>query len=159
MAYENFEKVVGIIQEIRSGSDCCSQMVSLMTDQGEVNLILSPQTQVIGSVRLRRGMRVAGFYDTSLPAPAVFPPQYQAEIITPLRREQNVTLNYFDENLVAEDNSLRLNINPMTNVVTANGQRFFCSRGNAELLVYYTITTFSIPPQTSPQKIVVMCPD
>ena len=108
MAYENFEKVVGIIQEIRSGSDCCSQMVSLMTEQGEVNLILSPQTQVIGSVRLRRGMRVAGFYDTSLPAPAVFPPQYQAEIITPLRREQNVTLNYFDENLVAEDNSLAL---------------------------------------------------
>ena len=60
---------------------------------------MSQDTEVIDNVRLRRGMRIAAFYDTTLPAPAVFPPQYQAELITSLRRNQEVTLKYFDENL------------------------------------------------------------
>lgn len=159
MAYETYGQINGVIREIQRGDSCCSQILRLDTENGEVRFTVMADTMVIENVRLRRGMRVAAFYDTSLPVPAIYPPQYRAEIVTVLRGEQNVMLNFFDENLVAEDNSLRLNINPMTNVVTANGQRFFCSPGNAELLVYYTITTFSIPPQTSPQKIVVMCPD
>lgn len=160
MAYENFQRVTGIIQNITSGNDCCSQMVSVMTDTDmeTVNFIVSPETQVIDNVRLRKGMRVASFYDTSLPAPAIFPPQYQAELITSLRRDQNVMLSYFDENLTSEDNSLTLNLTPFTNVVTANGQRYTCFPGNADLLVYYTTTTFSIPAQTTPQKVIVMCP-
>lgn len=81
----------------------------------------------------------------------------QAEIVTVLRGEQNVMLNFFDENLVAEDNSLRLNLSPVTNIMTQNGQRFTCSPRNMELLVYYTNTTFSIPPMTTPQKVIVMC--
>ncbi len=112
---------------------------------------------VIENVRLRRGMRVAAFYDTSLPVPAIYPPQYRAEIVTVLRGEQIVMLNFFDVNLVAEDNSLRLNLSPVTNIMTQNGQRFTCSPRNMELLVYYTNTTFSIPPMTTPQKVIVMC--
>lgn len=158
MEYSAYQNVTGIIQNISRGDSCCTQMVSVSTDTGIVNFVVSSETKVIDSVRLRRGMRIAAFYDTNLPVPAIYPPQYQAELITTVRQNQNVTLRYFDENLVAEDNSLRLNISPMTNVVTANGQRFLCSPGNSELLVYYTATTFSIPPQTSPQKIVVMCP-
>ncbi len=158
MNYENFEKVTGIIQDISRGDNCCTQMISIQTDTGMVNMVVSPDTRVIDDVRLRKGMRVAAFYDTSLPAPAIFPPQYQAELIASLRKEQDVMLNYFDENLRAEDDSLELNIGPFTSIATANGQRFLCSPGNSELLVYYTTTTFSIPPQTTPQRIIVMCP-
>ena len=159
MAYENYQKVTGTIQSVTSGNDCCSQMVSVMTDTNmeTVNFIISPETQVIDNVRLRKGMRVAAFYDTRLPAPTIFPPQYQAELITSLRREQNVMLNYFDENLTAQDNALKLNLTPFTNIVTVNGQRYTCFPENADLLVYYTTTTFSIPPQTTPQKIIVLC--
>ncbi len=157
MNYDAYQKIMGVIQEIRRGSDCCTQLVSIRTDNGIVNVVVSGDTRVIDNIRLRRGMRVAAFYDTSLPVPAIFPPQYRAEIITSLRRDQNVELNFFDETLTAIDNSLKLNINPMTNIETENGQRFFCEPGNSELLVYYTITTFSIPPQTPPQRIIVMC--
>lgn len=104
-------------------------------------------------------MRIAAFYDSNLAVPAVFPPQYQAEMITSLRSNQDVALNYFDETLTAADNSLKLNISPVTNIETLNGQRFLCNPGNQDLLVYYTTTTFSIPPQTSPQRIVVICPE
>lgn len=157
MAYENYIQVTGVIQEISSGSSCCTLQIALRTDQDTVNFIVNGDTQIIDNIRLRRGMRIAAFYDSSLPAPAIFPPRYQAELITVLRRDQNVMLQYFDENLMAEDQSLKLNLAMGTNVVSSNGQRYWCTPENAELLVYYTTTTFSIPPQTTPQKIVVMC--
>lgn len=158
MDYDNYQQIIGTIQNISRGTSCCNMMISVLTDNGIVNFILTGETVVIDNIRLRRGMRIAAFYDTSLPAPAIFPPQYRAELITSLRRDQNVMLNYFDENLTAEDNSLKLNISPLTNISTLNGQRFLCSPVNSVLLVYYTITTFSIPPQTPPQRIIVMCP-
>lgn len=153
----DYQNITGIIQNITRGTSCCNMMISLRTDTGIVNFMLTGNTIVIDSIRLHRGMRIAAFYDTRLPVPAIFPPQYRAEIITVLRPNQMVTLNYFDRRLVAEDNSLRLNLAPFTNISTLNGQRFTCNPNNSVLLVYYTVTTFSIPPQTTPQRIIVMC--
>lgn len=157
MAYETFEKIEGMIQSINRGDSCCSMMLSLISNSNIVNVVVSGDTTIIDNVRLRAGMRVAIFYDANLPVPAVYPPQYRAEIVTSLRRGQQAALGYFDENLVSADASLKLNIGPMTNVVTLNGQSYACSPENSELLVYYTNTTFSIPAMTTPQKIVVMC--
>ena len=157
MAYENYQQVTGVITEINRGNSCCSQMVSVRTNSEVINFIVSADTRIIDSVRLRRGMRIAAFYDMTLPVPAIYPPRYQAELITMLRGGQNVKLDYFDDDLVSADNTLRLNISPMTNILTVNGQCFTCSPRNMELLVYYTTSTFSIPAQTTPQKIIVMC--
>lgn len=157
MAYETFERIEGMIQSINRGDSCCSMMLSLISNSNIVNVVVSGDTTIIDNVRLRAGMRVAVFYDANLPVPAVYPPQYRAEIVTSLRRGQQAALGYFDENLVSADASLKLNIGPMTNVVTLNGQSYACSPENSELLVYYTNTTFSIPAMTTPQKIVVMC--
>lgn len=157
MAYETFEKVEGIIRGINRADSCCSMTVSLISDSNIVNAVVTGETTIIGNVRLRPGMRIAAFYDTNLPTPAIYPPQYRAELITSLRRGQQVMLDYFDENLTSADQSLKLNIGPMTDVVTLNGQQYTCSPENTELLVYYTNTTFSIPAQTTPQKVVVLC--
>ena len=157
MAYETFEKVEGIIQSINRGDDCCSMTVSLISDSNIVNVVVSGDRTVVDNVRLRPGMRIAAFYDTNLPTPAVYPPQYRAELVTSLRRGQQVILDYFDDELASADGSLKLNIGPMANVMTLSGQQYTCSRGDMELLVYYTMTTFSMPPQTTPQKVIVMC--
>ena len=82
----------------------------------------------------------------------------QSELITMLWRNQSVKLGYFDENLLAGDGSLQLNVDRQVKITTANGQRFSCSPGNEMLLVYYTAVTRSIPPMTTPQRIIVMCP-
>ena len=100
---------------------------------------------------------MAAFYDNSLPVPLIFPPQYRAQLITSLGRNELVMLNYFDRNLLAGDGSLQLNIGRHTEITTLNGQSFTCSPGNRSLLVYYSTTTRSIPPQTTPQKIIVLC--
>ena len=97
------------------------------------------------------------FRSSSLPVPMIFPPQYQAQIVTVIGRNENVMLNFFDRNLVASDGSLRLNLSRNTIIKTVNGQSVTCNLGNRFLLVYYTITTASIPPQTTPRKIILFC--
>ena len=157
MAFETFQSVEGIIIGINRGDSCCTMMVSLISNSNIVNVIVTGETTVVDNVRLRPGMRIAAFYDANLPTPAIFPPQYRAELVTTLRRNQQVKLDYFDDNLTSSDNSLRLNIGPTTNIVTLNGQQYTCSPENSELLVYYTTATLSIPAQTTPQRVIVLC--
>lgn len=157
MAYSNYEPITGTIMNLSRGNDCCSQMMSIYTGNGIVNFMIGPQTRVIDSRQLRRGMQVAAFYDSSLPVPLIFPPQYQAQIVTVLDGNEQVMLARFDRNLLAEDGSLQLNIARSTVVETINGQSVNCQLGNQTLLVYYTITTRSIPPQTTPRKVIVLC--
>ncbi|MDE7405170.1 MAG: hypothetical protein K2M81_08695 [Lachnospiraceae bacterium] len=157
MAYTDFVPVIGTVFNIARGNDCCSQMVSLRTDDGIVNFVVNAQTQVIDDIQIRMGMRIAAFYDASLPMPLIFPPQYRAQIVTVIGRNEQVMLNYFDRNLLAKDRSLQLNIAGNTAIRTANGQRFNCNPADQILMVYYTATTRSIPPQTTPSRIIVFC--
>ena len=156
MNYSDLIPVTGTIVNI-SGNDCCNQMIALRTEDGVVNFFITSDTQVINSRMLRRGMRIAAFYDSTLPVPLIFPPQYQAVMITVLGRNEQIELNYFVGNLIAADNSLQLNVGRNTVVRTINGQMFTCSLGDRMLLVYYSATTRSIPPQTTPEKIIVLC--
>ena len=157
MDYTSLVPVIGVIMNITRGNDCCSQMVSLRTENGIVNFAVDMDTVIIDSRQLRQGMRVAAFYDGNLPVPLIFPPQYRAQMVTVLGRNEQVMLNYFDENLTATDGSLQLNVGPGTVIKTINGQNITCNLGEHILLVYYTVTTRSIPPQTTPRKIIVLC--
>lgn len=157
MTYGDYKSETGTIANIMRGNDCCSQMMTLRTGNGIINFVVMSDTWVIDSRQLRPGLRVAAFYDASLPVPLIFPPQYRAQIITILGRNEQIMLNEFDHNLTARDNSLQLNIAGSTEIETLNGQRVNCSLGNQTLLVYYTVTTRSIPPQTTPRRIVVLC--
>ena len=157
MAYRNFEPIIGTIINMARGNDCCSQMMSLRTENGIVNLMITSETRIIDNRPLRSGLRVAAFYDASLPVPLIFPPQYRAQIITVLGRDEQVMINEFNRNLVAADNSLQLNIARNTSIETINGQNTSCSPGNQTLLVYYTTTTRSIPPQTTPRRVIILC--
>ncbi|MDE5910669.1 MAG: hypothetical protein K2H52_18405 [Lachnospiraceae bacterium] len=157
MSYKDFVPITGTIVNITRGNDCCSQMVMLRSDDGIVNFVVSAQTQVIDDIQLRVGMRVAAFYDASQPMPLIFPPQYRAQLVTVIGRNEQVMLNHFDRNLLAADRSLQLNIAGNTMIRTANGQRFDCNPANQTMLVYYSVTTRSIPPQTTPSRVIVFC--
>lgn len=157
MAYSTFVPVNGTIFNITSGNDCCVQMVALRTTNGIVNMMVDPQTMVVDNRQLRPGMEVTAYYDGSLPVPLIFPPQYRAYLVAPRGRNEQVMLNYFGRNLLAQDRSLQLNIDRNTDIRTANGQSFHCRPGNQTLLVFYTATTRSIPPQTTPRRMIVLC--
>lgn len=157
MSYKNYVPIIGTVVSNNRGNDCCSQMVALRTEDGIVNFVISPQTQIIDSRQLRVGMRVAAFYDSSLPMPLIFPPQYRAQLITTVGRNEQVMLSKFDRNLLSEGGSLQLNIAGNTMIRTVNGQSFNCDPADRTLLVYYTAATRSIPPQTTPSRIIVFC--
>lgn len=158
MPNTTFVPVSGTILNISSmNNNCCSLMIAIRNNSGITNFILSPSTYVVQETPLRIGMRVTAFYDASLPIPAIFPPQYQAVFLTRNQQNETVYAGYFNEDLVSEDNTLRLNIARSTEIVTSNGQRFSCSLGGQLLIVYYTTATFSIPAQTTPRRVVVIC--
>lgn len=158
MANSNLVPVSGVIQSITPlTNDCCTQRVSIINNNGITNFMVSSSTYVIQNARLRPGMSVTAFYDSSLPIPLIFPPQYQAVIIGRRNSNEMIYAGYFNQNLVSEDNSLQLNISRSTEITTSNGQIFNCSPEGQLLIVYYTNTTRSIPPQTTPRKIIVMC--
>ena len=158
MANPTYTPVMGIIQNIVPlSSSCCDQLLTLVTPEGIVTFTVSKNTYIANNLQLRGGMRVTAFYDADLPVPLIFPPRYQAEVVTVLSRNETAVLQYFDENLLAADGSLQLNLGPVSTITSANGQRFTCSPGGNLLLVYYNTVTRSIPPQTTPHKILVFC--
>lgn len=154
----NLIPVTGIIQRIdKVGDQCCQQRVTIQNQEGVTNFIVSPDTFVIDTVRMRIGMRVTAFYDGNLPVPLIYPPQYQAVMIGRSNLNETIYVGYFDEDLLAADGSIRLNVSRATEVVTSNGQKFDCPVGDRILVVYYSVTTRSVPPQATPRKIIVMC--
>lgn len=155
---EHLIPITGIIQTIRqSGNNCCEVEASIINPSGITNIRVTPDTYVAGSIRLLPGMTVTAFYDGNAPVPLIFPLRYTAVMIGRKSPQETIYAGYFDENLIAADQKLALNISESTQIITANGQRFLCSPGNHILMVYYTVTTRSIPPLTTPRKIIVMC--
>lgn len=154
----NLVPVNGVIQNISAlGSNCCMQQVTVWNPDGIQNFIVSPDTYVISEVRLRVGMNVTAFYDADLPIPLVYPPQYQAIFIGRRNPQETIYAGEFGQDLVAADGSLKLNVGRSTEIVTSNGQSFPCSPAGQLLIVYYSASTKSVPPQTTPRKIIVVC--
>lgn len=158
MPDSNFIPVNGVVQSVRSISDeCCQLMVAIVNENGLQNFVVSPETYVIGEVKLRPGMTVTAFYDASLPVPLIFPPQYHAVIIGRRNRNEMMSAGYFNNGMLEGNETIQLNISRATETVNSNGQQYNCSLEGRLLIVYYSTTTRSIPPQTTPRKIIVMC--
>lgn len=122
-----------------------------------VNFVVTPNTYFVDHVMVSRGDMVTGFYDANAPVPLIFPPQFRAIVMARDTLYQNVKVDYFNSQLLSSDNNLKLNIAPRTQIVLENGQAFSNNPANRNLIVVYGATTKSIPAQTTPYKIIVMC--
>ncbi len=158
MPTSQFQPVYGVIQSIRQvQGQCCQQTVTVATQNGIVMLTISSNTFVVDNVPLRSGLPIFAFYDGNAPVPLIFPPQYQAVVIGRRMRNESVMLDFFGSDLLNNDGTLRLNLGSSTEVINSNGQRVSCNLGGQLLLVYYSTTTRSIPAQTTPRKVIVIC--
>ena len=136
----------------------CYKLMSVDNGNGtQVNFVVSPTTYFIDNVTMMLGDIVTGFYDGNAPTPLIFPPQFRAIVMTKDEPYQNVKVDYFNSQLVSSDNNLRLNIAPWTQIMLENNQVFTQNPANRNLIVIYGATTKSIPAQTTPYKIIVMC--
>ena len=157
----SYSGVVTMIRDFQTGAkepSGCYKFISVRnTGGGTVNFIAAPYTYFIDNVCLMVGDPVTGFYDANAPVPMIYPPQYQAIVMTKISPSQNVKVDYFDDQLISSDGMLKLNVDPFTQMQLENGQTFTRDPANRNLIVLYGPSTRSIPAQTTPYKIIVMC--
>lgn len=145
------------IDESGENLGCNQLMLVENRDKFLINFVISPTTYFVDHTMVALGDNVTGFYDVNAPAPLIFPPQFGAVVMTKNVPYQNVTVDYFDSQLVSSDGALKLNISPSTRIRLENGQAFRGNITNRKLIVVYGATTRSIPAQTTPYEIIVMC--
>ena len=136
----------------------CTKFFTIENELGVIlNFVVSPSTYIVDHVILAVGDRVTGYYDGDAPAILIYPPQFPAIVLVKDNPNWNVKVSYFNNQLVSSDGQLQLNLSPNTQILLTNGQLFSKYPGNRDLIVYYGPTTRSIPAQTTPYRIIVLC--
>lgn len=157
-----FSGTVTRIEDLNPGqneeSAGCYKLMSVENkDRGPVNFVISPGTYFVNHEMIEVGDEVTGFYDSNAPAILIYPPQYPAIVMEKNTDYQNVTVDHFNDQLISSDGNLKLNISLYTEVILTNDQSFSKYPRNKNLIVVYGPTTKSIPAQTTPYKIIVLC--
>jgi hypothetical protein len=159
--FQSFFGIITMISDFWTGSEQttgCYKLMSVENTSGNmVNFVVTPDTYFVDYVTVAIGDMVIGFYDANLPVPLIYPPQYQAIVMASASQYQNVKVDYFNTDLISSDGTLKLNISPTTQILLENGQSFTGNPTNRNLIVVYGATTRSIPAQTTPYEIIVMC--
>lgn len=136
----------------------CYKLFTLENETGQiVNFVVTPDTYFADHATVSVGDRVTGYYDGDAPAILIYPPQYPALVMVKENSYQSVKVDYFNSQLLSSDGQLRLNISPNTTMLLTNGQLFTGNPANRDLIVFYEFVTLSIPAQTTPNKIIVLC--
>ncbi len=161
---KRFGSVTGTIVDMmpagRGGSrtDGCLMFASLEDREGNiVNFMVTPSTYVVDFETLTVGMMCTFWYSMDAPMPLIYPPQYNAVAAAVQKNGRMVDVGYYDTSLVNEDQTLQLNLDGSVEVRTTNNQYFQGSPAGRNLVVTYDNSTRSIPAQTTPLKIVVLC--
>lgn len=161
MNFQPFSGVVTMIDDFSIGQNNevgCYKLMSVDNGYGtSVNFVVAPETYFVDHVMVAVGDRVTGFYDADAPVPLIYPPQFRAIVMAKDTAYQQVKVDFFNSRLESSDGTLRLNISPQTQILLENGQHFTGNVANRNLIVVYGATTRSIPAQTTPYKIIVMC--
>lgn len=159
-----FGSVTGTIVDIvptRIGSRRANGCVLFVTledmDGNTVNFMMTPSTYVLDFDTLSVGMLCTFWYAADAPMPLIYPPQYNAVVAAQQKSGRNVDVSYYDSSLVNESRTLELNMDGSVDVRTTNNQYFQGSPANHNLVVVYGSSTRSIPAQTTPSKVVVLC--
>ena len=159
-----FTSFTGIVRGISEFEDMRGNnlTVSVENADGQIaNLIVTEGTFFINDREITVGAEVTGYFETNAPALMIYPPQFNVRIVSvDIQDEESITnikVDRFDENLVSQDQTLSLNIADDTAIITQGGQDFEGGElQNRKLIVFYDVSTRSIPAITTPSKIIVM---
>ena len=159
-----FESVTGTIVDMvptRVGNrraDGCMVFVTLEDMDGNtVNFLMTPATFVVDFETLSVGMNCTFWYAADAPVPLIYPPQYSAVAAAQVKNGRFVNVGFYNTSMVNEDQTLQLNMDASVDIRTTNNQYFQGSPANRNLVVVYSSSTRSIPAQTTPAKVYVLC--
>lgn len=125
-------------------------------------LVVTDETLVFDNtgkkVELKKGDEVTSYMYANKPMILIYPPRYNPEVvIVQTDAVGTAAVGTFDEELLDASLSLKLNLWDKTELVNVAGETVTAGdlAGN-NAVVFYTITTMSIPAQTTPSKVVLL---
>jgi len=165
-----FDSVTGQVVSIDDAGDG-DLRIQIEGEDGSTVFMTHFNTYFMGSAP-EVGTTITGYYVIEPFMMAIYPPQHNATVIVNNDDVQDDGLpfihvcfffgHYRDgfgdfAQLRSADGQLVINVgDENTEVILQNGEPFDGDFTNRTLLVTYTMATFSIPPQTTPHKIVVL---
>ena len=108
---------------------------------------------------MKKGATIAAYYDKNKPMILIYPTTVTPEIVV-VNDEKvfgEVKISQFDKDFLSLDGELKLNIGEDTPLFNQQGKAIELKELHGkELMVFYSITTRSLPPQTPPTKIIAL---
>lgn len=155
--FSSFHGTVKEISILTDDNDNYWNYILVENEDGSIaNLIVSPETYFVYHIMISPGSVITGYFPANAPTPMIYPPQYFTPVVAIEPLWQNIKVDYFDENLVSMDGMLQLNIGDHTRVITQDGSSYTGDLGNHLLVVYYGVSTKSIPAIAIPLQVVVL---
>lgn len=154
----------GPITHIEKNGEIYSVMVGDMQDgirfilQEDSLLIDGNQSTLMQLDQLREGMNVSVIIPKNAPMTLSLPAMCGAQTAMIVHDASVfVTQGYFDEELVNEKNTLALNIEDTTKIISTTGEEKTAEDiKNKDAVVIYTTSTRSIPAQTTPHMVLIL---
>lgn len=125
----------------------------------DMPLISHDTMEIVKIEDLKEGIEISAFFKENTPMTLSIPPQTTPNAIVIHDNEEDgfVKLAHFNKELVSMDNELELNISEETVLVNAKGDKVDASDlEDGDLMIFYTVSTRSIPAQTNPEKVIVL---
>ena len=152
--------IVDIVPTVQGNrrANGCVLFVTVENENGEiVNVIVSPVTYVVDFETLSVGMNCTFWYLADAPMLLIYPPQYSAAVAARNRNDRMIDVSRYGQGMINQERTLQLKLDGSVDIMTTNNQYFQGSPENHDLVVLYETSTRSIPAQTTPKEIVVLC--
>lgn len=160
----DFMEFSGLITEVRKDKESITLIVKNQENDSEMHFPLSDKvllfnsdsTEAIDLDKLTKGLTITAYYDKNKPMLMIYPPRTTPEIIVVTGKNMGqVKVSKFDDQYVSLDNELKLNIAEETILLNKQGEKIKKEKlKGKELIVFYDISTRSIPAQTTPKKVI-----
>ncbi|ARK21891.1 stalk domain-containing protein [Sporosarcina ureae] len=155
-----FIKVEGTIEDVEKNDGLT--LYTLDGKEEQFVLAVNEETLIYDNAgkktKLKIGDSVSAYTDSNKPMILIFPPQYTPDVVIVEKDEESTAVvGIFDDELVDPYLKLQLNVDDSSDISSASGDPVKVDdlKGN-DLLVFYQVTTRSIPAQTSPEKVVLL---
>ncbi|HIW32136.1 MAG TPA: copper amine oxidase N-terminal domain-containing protein [Candidatus Paenibacillus intestinavium] len=152
----DYAEVRGTIKSINpAGIDGKQQLVEVQLDKDNI-VYLNVSDLTFVDEKFEVGAEIIAFYNANAPMIMIYPPRYNVSAVALVKEDRQIMVDRFDSTLKNSTGNLVLNIGKDTKVLTADGKSYEGSLQDKNLFIEYTITTKSIPAQTTPVRVVVL---
>lgn len=150
-----FRKYCGIIEDIQKNDKVHRIFIKDENDSPQ-HFEISTDSFTLDDLSI--GDEVIAFTMAFRPEVMIYPPRHFTDIIIKKPENLFVKADYFDSNLISGDRTLRLNISDNT-IVQDSTKNTTSAIGDTAMLVFYDISTRSIPAITNPKRVYILNTD